>query len=966
MKHASRTMIVASPSSSVIARRQIATAVTIMTATLCALTASSAAQAAGGTAHVVAGQLARNMLKDTELKALLKKYEGAYLHGTLYPDANLMILDLASQTLSLKGAYSPDQYSHGIKQSASEPPKGVMARYWKEFWQKCPNGANTDECGMALAFFMGLVTHLVTDGPWHNEFIDRSGDLCDAPLTPLHLDNPVWAHPGGQAVPREKTGEVADWRRHVVADQDFDGCLSAALRGWPSASGDLKGLMPQNPQIYAPAKFLHKVATLKTTKAQWRRDLALTCPVDMFANAGDTNNCYSCPSGFTHDILKKVDDTGVCTRSWKDERRGTYERESTVFVCPSGEWVSGYGCYSCPSGFTHNGALPAGTSGACYRDNVDNRRATFEKSLTRSCPSGEFPNASINACYTCPAGYEHNPAFTVDQDGACIEVRVKSCDSGFYDPRQGGECWSCPAGYGRTVSPAVAVDTEQACARPGLLDCKTVTPPAGVSGSRGAAPAKDLPYQLLKSAYDADGLSLVRAVVSANTQGWPAEAKKLVKPVDFSVATGFPAEGHRTLIQNYPAIFGLRDQVAPELLATPAAAVCSRIISGAITRRGGLNDSAAASARFMDAIWKERPSKAEAAVIRIDTYEYAVVKDKQVLHRSTGRSCESSIECGSDWPSMCVDGECHRSEMKAGEADRDRPYYLLVNKASGLCLDPAGYAGGSGANVGMYRCDGGLDQVLQMTKRTNGDYGRLLTAKGNACLDVSGYDGAAGANVGLYTCEDQDDQAWNIAEADGKRWRSAETGAAGWVQVKNLKQGTCLASEGNAESGANVRVEVCVAGKATQAWVPVEVNARAQASHVLVHRGLGGCLDPDGADAASASDVAIRRCSGGEDQHFILGEGDAIARNQRGIRSNICLDVADYDGAVGRQIGLYTCDGADDQKWSAAPQTGGWKQVKNSKANTCLDVANNDVQLGKCSAKLASQQWVTVPMPTWR
>lgn len=974
MTKTSRSTVLPSPASSVDPplrrpRRRPPAAVSLATATLCALSTSSAAHAAGGAAHVVAGQLARDQLQDAELKALLKKHEGAYLHGTLYPDAILQLLQLAEKIGGQQGQYTSDDWSHGIKQSAAEPPKGVMAHYWQEFWKKCPDGATTDECGVALAFFMGIVTHLVTDGPWHNEFIDRSADLCEAPLSPMPAEKPFWANPGGLMVAREASGEVSGWGRHLVADKDFDGCLSAALRGWPSLLGDMKGVIPGNPLIYAPAKFLRKVAPLKTAKAQFRRELALTCAVNQFANAGDTNNCYSCPSGFTHNILKKVDETGVCTRSWNDERKGNYQGKASFFTCPSGQWVGGDSCYTCDSGYSHNGWLTADTKGVCYKNGVDDRKATFEKKLTKQCPSGEFPNVELSGCYACPAGYVHNPAFPVGQDGVCIEARAKMCDSGFFDLRQGGECWSCPAGYLQNGFP---VDTGMPCARPGILACKDVTPPAGKPRvTPGDLPKSMLPFTLLKSAYDADGLTTWKLFEANFTMlDWTELAKKAlpkskITPVTVKVDGGFPAQGHKDLINNYPRMFAQRDQVAPELFALPESAVCSKMIAGAITRKGGLNDSAAASARFMDAIWKERQSKAAATVIRVDNFEYAIVKDKQVLYRSTARSCETSRECGGDWPSVCVDGECHRSEMKAAEAGMDRLYYMFVNKASGLCLDPKGYDGGSGKNVGMFRCEGRFDQVFQMTRRASGSYGRLLTANGNACLDVQGYDGAAGKNVGLYTCEDLDDQAWNIADAGDARWRSSEDGATGWVQVKNLMQGTCLASEGNAESDANVRVEACDAKKATQLWVPIEVNTRGQASHVLVHKGLGGCLDPDGAEAASSSDVAIRRCNGSEDQLFLLGEGDAIARNQRGLRSNICLDVKGNDGAVGRTIGLYTCDDGADQKWSAAPKTGGWKQVKNPKASTCLDVVKEDVQLGKCVASLDSQQWATVPIPTW-
>lgn len=156
--------------------------------------------------------------------------------------------------------------------------------------------------------------------------------------------------------------------------------------------------------------------------------------------------------------------------------------------------------------------------------------------------------------------------------------------------------------------------------------------------------------------------------------------------------------------------------------------------------------------------------------------------------KSVTASCQSvgASAMAENW----YDDTCTRQDSRPAATSR----YLIINKVNGLCLDPHGFDATSGTGVGLYRCDGGLDQVFRLA---SGAYGSFKNDKSGVCLDVAGYDGASNANVGLYTCETQDDQKWGFY------------GQSTWSDIKNKKQSLCLEAEGDAKSGARVRLFAC-------------------------------------------------------------------------------------------------------------------------------------------------------------
>ena len=268
----------------------------------------------------------------------------------------------------------------------------------------------------------------------------------------------------------------------------------------------------------------------------------------------------------------------------KADRQGSYG-------CPSGQFPNaGFsGCYSCPDGYKHNPVFAVSTKGVCVKSLTS--LATADRQGSYGCPGNQFPNAKLDACYSCPDGYRHNSLLPVDTSGVC----ERSTDY--------------------------------------KLQCSLVpSPPATTPKTLGGLNT---------------GQNLLGNLAAAlSTEGVGAQIE----------VAG--------LITAFSAGFALQKDPVVELAAiTPAGPVCGWIIENGISGSGALNDCASESARFMDALWNNMSAKAQLSVIRIATYEYAVVKDGQVLHRNWHRlKCSSSpLEACSATNDQCIDDDCRQA-----------------------------------------------------------------------------------------------------------------------------------------------------------------------------------------------------------------------------------------------------------------------------------------------------------------
>lgn len=156
-------------------------------------------------------------------------------------------------------------------------------------------------------------------------------------------------------------------------------------------------------------------------------------------------------------------------------------------------------------------------------------------------------------------------------------------------------------------------------------------------------------------------------------------------------------------------------------------------------------------------------------------------------------------------PNQSGSGYIDPEVIKAYEAAGPKKKFKLVNKARGMCLDPAETDGASGRGLRLAPCEDQLDQTFY--QKFPGDLIQLT--KTDRCLDVKGYSGQAlGAGM-LYACDGYTDQYWTIGTASA------------WAEVRNSMNSLCLEAEGeDPAQNAAVRLNTCD-GKAHQLWMPV-------------------------------------------------------------------------------------------------------------------------------------------------
>jgi hypothetical protein len=389
-------------------------AATVLGAVLLAATVfldGQPAKAAGVTTHWMISEtvLERLILERPGLATLLIAEYGAFRRGTVYPDAAQSVMKDEAIRLKLKNDKWPhgedDNYSHDYKNHA-----GIVTQFLKVIRDDCggidfgkatsaanvaKTGLTAIQCRNALSYLFGMVSHIISDAPWHATWIGNK-------------------HKGtlGKACPKIPN----DWSkkiqpRHNFADLDIDLCLASRLNGNPLA---LNTVLKKS-----------KAAKLKT-KAQF------LCPKGQFPDV-ETGACYSCPKGYTHNPLLPAKVSGVCHKpAHTDKRKGRPHGQSVAGICPVGQFVSLYDgkCYSCDKDFAHNPTLAGNKKGVCYRTHPDHKQtAKVHEKIRLACGAKAFPDLATGACYTCPSDApQFFPQYKVSDERVCQKRQIVHCD----------------------------------------------------------------------------------------------------------------------------------------------------------------------------------------------------------------------------------------------------------------------------------------------------------------------------------------------------------------------------------------------------------------------------------------------------------------------------------------------------------------------------------------------------------
>lgn len=234
------------------------------------------ASALGMTAHEAVSLRIQRAAKGS-LKELLDAQQDSYRNGTIFPDVAQSYLS-EKVGWSLEGGYSADDLSHGAQNGK---PEGFLNEYLAYLKSQCGSAyrkSESAECQQARAFFLGAVSHVVADGPWHANFIglDKQGGSVDSLVD----------HCGAGA-----------GKAHDFADSDLDICLSKRLN------------------IGAQDVELDRTREVAVRRRKNER-VGQGCPDGQWWHVGGGDGllgaCWACPEGFAHDDGKLPNEEGVC------------------------------------------------------------------------------------------------------------------------------------------------------------------------------------------------------------------------------------------------------------------------------------------------------------------------------------------------------------------------------------------------------------------------------------------------------------------------------------------------------------------------------------------------------------------------------------------------------------------------------------------------------------------------------
>ncbi|NNN30753.1 endonuclease [Streptomyces sp. S3(2020)] len=121
--------------------------------------------------------------------------------------------------------------------------------------------------------------------------------------------------------------------------------------------------------------------------------------------------------------------------------------------------------------------------------------------------------------------------------------------------------------------------------------------------------------------------------------------------------------------------------------------------------------------------------------------------------------------------------------------------FMLVNRATGKCLDVNGWSTADGANIQLWTCHGGANQRWRIEELPDGT-SRIINTHSDKAIDVTGCGTADGTNI----------QQWTLVNNACERWSLTSTDS-GWVRLLNPNSGKVadVANCGSAD-GTDVRL----------------------------------------------------------------------------------------------------------------------------------------------------------------
>ncbi len=122
------------------------------------------------------------------------------------------------------------------------------------------------------------------------------------------------------------------------------------------------------------------------------------------------------------------------------------------------------------------------------------------------------------------------------------------------------------------------------------------------------------------------------------------------------------------------------------------------------------------------------------------------------------------------------------------------------------CADVVGKNKQDGANVQLFRCHGGSNQLWQFVEIRKNVF-KIISQNSKKCLDVKSPANKENSNIQQYTCHETNDQLWKLKSVRGN-----------YFQLISLKSNLCLATEKDRNGKINIVQKRCFKEVGFQLW----------------------------------------------------------------------------------------------------------------------------------------------------
>lgn len=338
---------------------------------------------------------------------------------------------------------------------------------------------------------------------------------------------------------------------------------------------------------------------------------------------------------------------------------------------------------------------------------------------------------------------------------------------------------------------------------------------------------------------------------------------------------------------------------------------------------------------------------------------------KHITLTSTSAALAAALlaACGSDGSS---------SGTPATEADTATPLavsvassdtlpagrYVIVNAASGKCVDVAGASTADGGNIQQANCSTNLAQAFDLVPTAAGVYALKNVASGKM-VDVASASTADGANIQQFTDNGTAAQRFRVARTLGNRYT-----------LTNLNSGKCVdVASGSLADGANIQQFTCNGSGAQQFhFYPRSASGRGPlpvGRYTLSSAHSRLCLEVQNASGADGARVVQKTCGSAAAQRFdVLPETEGSVRLLNAA-SGKSLDIEGVSLANGAALQQWSSTSGDNQRFVVNAANGGWQLVARH-SRRCLDLKDwstatgGGVQQWDC-ADQANQRWALTP-----